>query len=56
MPSMHEMLAPVKRESSLQVTVPTLDMELKSMIKESIDVSERILKGLPNRVKSPTDE
>lgn len=51
---MHDLLAPVKRESSLQVSVPTLDMELKSMIKESIDASERILKGLPNRILSPT--
>lgn len=53
---MSDVLAPVKRESSLQMTVPTLDMELKSMIKESIDASERILKGLPNRMKSPTEE
>ena len=56
MPVMHDILAPVKRESSLQMAVPTLDMELKNMIKESIDASERILKGLPNRVKSPTEE
>ena len=26
------------------------------MMKESIDASERILKGLPNRLKSPSDE
>lgn len=26
------------------------------MMKESYDASERILKGMPNRVKSPTEE
>jgi len=33
-------LIPVKRESSVKVFVPTLDMELKTMMKESIDASE----------------
>ena len=38
-------LIPVKRESSVKVFVPTLDMELKTMMKESIDASEWILQG-----------
>lgn len=33
-------LVPVKRESSVKVFVPTLDQELKTMMKESIDASE----------------